>query len=123
MQVFPLSLLSRGWCDRVSIEHQRLSLPNGMFLTSQEFYLLRQYVLNIPRKIIAHDQDVSVKAIEKQLSKLKAKMSTCDAPESPFKSALVQNGLMSFVVAEVDWFNPTFQRKTFFGRETPTEFS
>lgn len=78
-------------------------LPNGDCLTEQDLAFLQDVLLGIPRKLMARKYSVSVKAIEKRLAFLKAKLFD-NLPYDPMmtlQQALVKLDLLPFLLPEL----------------------
>ncbi len=103
----PLELLYAGWANRLCQVKQQLCLGDGTVLTAKDMTILHQYLLNMPRKEIAAKAFVTVKAIEKRLTRLREMLAHQDRPDDSLHSSLYTRDLIPFLIAQTNWFELT----------------
>lgn len=108
IRAYDVTLLFNGWPARLDNENECLRLSNGVELSRTDLTLLHQLLLNLPRKIMARRFYVSVKAIEKRLTRLREKLKGphCCPTCYSIQHCLNMLGLSEFLLAQPDWFAP-----------------
>jgi DNA-binding NarL/FixJ family response regulator len=71
--------------------------------------ILRAVILGIPRKLIARNLYLSLKAIERRLTQLKRQLKV--RHDRSLQTVLHETGLLNFLLACPDWFGPTPKEK------------
>ncbi len=93
-----------GWPSLLNHDTEQLLLPNGTQLSRRDLCVLHQYLYCWPRKIIASNFNVSVKAIEKRLTRIRNQMEPADSTHYNLQGYLQELGIMPFLMAHPDWF-------------------
>ena len=95
-----------GWPLLLNSHLKVLQLPNGKNLTRKDLCVLNLFVQGLPRKMIAHGTQTTVKAVEKRLAKIKDILTPEGKVSHNLNVCLVQWRLIPFLLAEHDWFAP-----------------
>lgn len=103
--VVPFSELHSGWFDMIDTEQGTLKINHQVNLTRSDLKLLHYLVFNLPRKAIADRLFLSVKAVEKRSSLIKAKLRHVIAEDITLHECLGRLGLLEFISQREDWFN------------------
>ena len=104
----PLYADIETWISRLDHEKRRLRLPCGTSIGAKDMQLLRGVLLGIPRKLLADQLCLSLKAIEKRLTKLRAQLPSLQG--TTLQWALHERGLINFLLMRPDWFLPEFEK-------------
>jgi hypothetical protein len=99
-----LDTLYFGWPAKLDHNTQCLPLPNGVFLSAKDMTLLHRYLMGMPRKTMAAKYSVTVKAIEKRLTKIKEHLAYPYTPIAPLHEYLHHMQLIPFLLAQPNWF-------------------
>lgn len=101
----PLEYLYFGWPAKLDFEKQLLWVAPGIVLKARDLTLLHKYLLGVPRKVIAAQAFLSVKAIEKRLTHLRELLAHPSSPDDSLHTALHKLHLIPFLLAQADWFD------------------
>jgi hypothetical protein len=101
----PLDDLYFGWPSHLCQLRQRLSIHDGKYLSARDLAVLHWFVLGTPRKEIAAKTFVTVKAIEKRLTKLKEMLAPSGYPDASLHTSLYSLKLYEFLIAQNNWFD------------------
>ena len=105
--LLPVDFLYGGWLQQLDLEREVLQVPNGEELSRAELSLLNAFLHGIPRKLMANGNNVSVKAIEKRLYRIREKLHHTNCCCYSLHGCVNWHGLMQFVMDRADWFDPT----------------
>ncbi len=95
-----------GWPARLNVEKQRLDLPNGDFISRLDLRILYCYLRGVPRKVIAYRSQLSLKGVEKRLTRLrKGTLATHKCDQCSLHDVLDKHGLVEFLMAQRDWLD------------------
>jgi hypothetical protein len=95
----------KHWPDRLNYTTRTLKLPNNKTLSEKELLLLNMVMRNLPRKVMAYRFHVSVKAIEKRLTRVALKLK--DHPDCTcynLHGCIEYWGLSIFLLITTKWF-------------------
>ena len=105
IQSIPLNDLFLGWPSRLDLRRQRLHIPQtGGYLSRVDLRVLYDVLHAIPRKVTARTLNVTVKAIEKRLSRIKDVLHHPGCTCYNLQGCLKTFGLTEFIMAMTDWF-------------------
>ena len=99
----PLYADIETWTNRLDPQRRRLCLPCGTYIGEKDMQLLRGVVLGTPRKLLADQLCLSVKAVEKRLTKLRTQLPAHRG--STIQWALHERGLINFLLMRPCWFS------------------
>ncbi|MBT4520770.1 MAG: hypothetical protein HOC23_12265 [Halieaceae bacterium] len=101
------------WVRRLDNKHEVLQLDDSgeLFLTRRELQILSLFLDGVPRKTMGEKLFLSVKSIEKYISRIRTKMTRicCDG-NSNLLRCLNHTGLTAFLLEKPDWFANDHQR-------------
>jgi hypothetical protein len=100
----PLNSLFSGWGTRLDRNLRILRLDTGDYLNERDLYVLNKYLMGVPRKVTANEWGVSVKAVEKRLSKIKDKLRHKDCWCHSLHGCIHYHQLTSFLLECSNWF-------------------
>jgi hypothetical protein len=103
-QLIPLNSLYHGWPTQLCREKHHLKLGDGNVLSAKDMTLLHRFLLGMPRKEMAACYFVTVKAIEKRLTRLREMLARDSHPEDSLHTSLNRLGLIPFLLAQPNWF-------------------
>ncbi len=109
--IFDLEHIHNGWPARLDHARKELKLFDGSVLTLAEMRVAHAYLHGLPQKLIAREERVSVKAIEKRLQRLRDKLSHPGCNCYSLHGCINWHSLTMFLMERRDWFNltPTYQ--------------
>jgi hypothetical protein len=99
-----LELTYQGWPARLDFEAETLHV-NGVNLNRKDMMVLHMILRGMPRKVIANEFGVTIKAIEKRMAKLKDYLWHPDCTCYNLHGCLHYHGLTQFLLAHHDWFS------------------
>ena len=95
-----------GWPLLLNDHLKVLQLPNGKNLTRKDLCVLNLFVQNLPRKMIAHGTQTTLKSVEKRLAKIKDILTPEGQVRHSLSVCLIEWRLVPFLLSEHDWFAP-----------------
>ena len=95
-----------GWPLLLNYHLKVLQLPNGKNLTRKDLCVLNLFVQNLPRKMIAHGTQTTLKSVEKRLAKIKDILTPEGQVRHSLSVCLGEWRLIPFLLSEYDWFAP-----------------
>lgn len=113
--LLPVDFLYGGWLQQLDLEREVLHLPHGEVLTRRELRMLNAFLHGMPRKLIASGNNVSVKAIERRLQRMRDKLHHPNCACYSLHGCVNWHGLMQFAMDRADWFDPTPNYRIFPG--------
>jgi len=110
----PLADLYSGWPGRLDHKQRVLKLDDSAHLNAKDLTALSLLASGHPRQSIADKMFVSLKAIEKRLTKIKERLNVvrhrngehCDWENDTLLGHLNHFDLLPFLLANSDWFSP-----------------
>lgn len=103
--IVPLNLVYFGWPERLDFQQQVLRLPSGQVISRRDLRILRSIFLQKPRKVIARDEGISVKMVEKIQQRLKDRL--CLSNKETLIECALRHQILPFIFAQEDWFELT----------------
>ncbi len=96
-----------NWPQRLNHQRKILELPNGETLNRKDLYCLHLAASGLPRRMMAERMFVSVKAIEKRLTKCRDLLYCPQRPNDTLLMLLNSWQLLPFLISQEDWFQAT----------------
>lgn len=106
LSAIPIEDLYCGWPSHLNYTTQHLVVRHGLILSSKDLTLLHRYLMGMPRKTMADKYFVTVKAIEKRLTRIRDQLHVGPEDGRTLQQALKDLNLIPFLLAQANWFEP-----------------
>ena len=94
------------WIQQLDFKEEVLRFPDGRSKLTREDLRILHYVMHgVPRKVIAGQFGVTVKAIEKRLRRMKIELYHRDCECYNLQGCVRHHELAGFILAKEDWFD------------------